>query len=85
MAAGHELVHARTGQLDHELAADKHREDLPLVAERTSAEPAAALRREHSVLAREFIDQIFIPLLRRHRPSMTGQRTSVAYTTMLLR
>ena len=73
MAASHELVDARTGQLDHELAADEHREDLPPVAERTAAEPAAALRREHPVLARKLVDQVFVPLLRGHRSSMTGQ------------
>jgi hypothetical protein len=78
VAAGHELVDARAGQLDHEPAADEHREDLPPVPERTAAEPAAALRREHPVLARKLVDQVFVPLLRRHPPRMTGQLTSVA-------
>jgi hypothetical protein len=78
VAAGHELVDARAGQLDHEPAADEHREDLPPVAERTAAEPAAALRREHPVLARELVDQVFVPLLRSHPPRMTAQLTSVA-------
>jgi hypothetical protein len=78
VAVGHELVDPRAGQLDHELAADEHGEDLPLVAERTAAEPAAALRGQHAVLARELVDQIFVPLFRRHPPRMTGQLTSVA-------
>ena len=78
MAAGYELIDARAGQLDHELAADEHREDLPPVAERTAAEPAAALRREHPVLVRKLVDQVVVPLLRRHPSRMTGQLTSVA-------
>jgi hypothetical protein len=75
---GHELVDALAGQLDHELTADEHREDLPPVAERTAAEPAAALRRQHAVLARKLVDQVLVALLRRHRSRMTGQLTAVA-------
>ena len=78
MAAGYELIDARAGQLDHELAADEHREDLPPVAERTAAEPAAALRREHPVLVSKLVDQVVVPLLRRHPSRMPGQLTAVA-------
>lgn len=85
MATGHKLVDAEAGQLDHELAADEHREDLPPVAERAAAEPAATLGRQHAVLVRELVDQIFVPLLWRHPSRMTDHLTSVAYTTMLLR
>jgi hypothetical protein len=76
--SGHELVDARAGQFDHELTADEHREDLPPVAERAAAEPAAALGRQDAVLARELVDQILIPLFRSHPSRMTGQLTSVA-------
>jgi hypothetical protein len=76
--SGHELVDARAGQFDHELTADEHREDLPPVTERAAAEPAAALRREHPVLARKLVDQVLVPLLRRHPSRMTGQLTWVA-------
>jgi hypothetical protein len=78
VAPGHQLIDALAGQLDHELAADEHREDLPPVAERAAAEPAAARRRQHPVLAHELDDQIFVALLRRHASSMTPQPTSVA-------
>jgi hypothetical protein len=78
VAAGHELVDARTGQLDHELAADEHGEDLPPVTERATAEPAAAQRRQHPVLPRELVDEILVALLRRHPSRMTDQLTSVA-------
>jgi hypothetical protein len=78
VAPGHQLIDARAGQLDHELAADEHREDLPPVAERAAAEPAAARRRQHPVLAEELIDQIFVALFRRHGSRMTGQLTSMA-------
>jgi hypothetical protein len=85
VAPGHQLIDALARQLDHKLAADEHREDLPAITDRAAAEPAAALRRQHPVLAHELIDQIFVALLRRHASSMTPQPTSVAYTTMLLR
>jgi hypothetical protein len=78
VAAGHELVDARAGQLDHELAADEHGEDLPPVAKRAAAEPAAARRRQHPVLPRELVDEILVALLRRHVYRMTGQLASVA-------
>jgi hypothetical protein len=78
VAPGHQLIDARAGQLDHELAADEHREDLPSVAERAAAEPAAARRRQYPVLAEELIDQIFVALLRCHPSRMAGQLTSVA-------
>jgi hypothetical protein len=82
---GHQLIDALAGQLEDKLAADEHREDLPPVAERAAAEPAAALWRQHPVLAQELDDQILVALLQRHASSMTPQPTSVAYTTMLLR
>jgi hypothetical protein len=78
VAPGHQLIDALAGQLDHKLAADEHCEDLPPVAERAAAEPAAALRRQHPVLAHELIDQIFVALLRCHPSRMAGQLTSVA-------
>jgi len=78
VAAGHELVDARPGQLDDELAADEHREDLLPVAERAAAEPAAARRREYPVLAREVVEKIFVPLLRCHPSRMARQLISVA-------
>jgi hypothetical protein len=78
VAPGHQLIDALAGQLDHELAADEHREDLPPVAERAAAEPAAALRRQHPFLSHELGDQILVALLRRHASSMTPQPTSVA-------
>ena len=78
MPPGHEFVDALAGQLDHELTADEHREDCPPVAERAVAEPAAALGRQDAVLARELVDQILVPLLRRHPSRMTGQLTAVA-------
>jgi len=78
MAAGHQLIDALAGQLDHEPAADEHREDLPPVTKRAAAEPAAALRQQHPVQARELIDQVFVALFRRHPSRMTGQLTSVA-------
>jgi hypothetical protein len=78
VAFGHQLVDAVAGQLDHELAADEHREDLPPVTERPAAEPAATRRRQHPVLAEELLDQVFVALLRRHASSMPPQLTSVA-------
>jgi hypothetical protein len=78
VAPGHQLIDALAGQLDHELAADEHREDLPPVTERAAAEPAAARRRQHAVLAEELIDQIFVALLRCHPSRMARQLTSVA-------
>jgi hypothetical protein len=78
VALGHQLVDAVAGQLDHKLAADEHREDLPAIADRAPAEPAAARRRQHPVLAEELIDQIFVALLRCHPSRMAGQLTSVA-------
>jgi len=81
---GHEFVDALAGQLDHELTADEHREDLPPVAERAAAEPATALGWQDAVLARELIDQILVPLFRRrplfrrHPSRMTGQLTAAA-------
>jgi hypothetical protein len=78
VTAGHQFVDTGPGQLDHEPAADEHGEDLPAVAERAAAEPAAARRRRHPVLAEELVDQIFVALLRRHPPRMTDQLTSVA-------
>jgi hypothetical protein len=78
VAPGHQLIDALAGQLDHELAADVHREDLPAVAERATAEAAAAGRRQDPVLAHELDDQIFVALLRCHPSRMPGQLTSVA-------
>jgi hypothetical protein len=75
---GHQLIDALARQLDHELAADEHREDLLAVAERAAAKPAAARRRQYPVLAEELIDQVFVALLRRHASSMPPQATSVA-------
>jgi hypothetical protein len=76
--SSHQLIDARARQFDHQLTADEHREDPPLVAERAAAEPAAARRREHPVLARKLVDQVFVPLFRRHLSRMIGQLTSVA-------
>jgi hypothetical protein len=70
VALGHKLVDAVAGQLEHKLAADEHREDLPAIADRAPAEPAAAGRRQHPVLAEELLDQVFVALLRRHASSM---------------
>jgi hypothetical protein len=78
VAPGHQLIDALARQLDHKLAADEHREDLPPVAERAAAEPAAALRRQHPLLARELVDQILVALLRCHPSRIAGQLTSVA-------
>jgi hypothetical protein len=78
VAPGHQLIDALAGQLDHELATDEHREDLLAVAERAAAEAAAARRRQHSVLAEELIDQIFVALLRCHASRMAPQLASVA-------
>jgi hypothetical protein len=78
VAPGHQLIDALAGQLDHEPAADEHREDLPPVAERAAAEPAAALRRQHPFLAEELLDQVFVALLRCHPSRMAPQLTSVA-------
>jgi len=75
--ADHEFVDARAGQLDHQPTADEHREDLLPIAKRAAAEPAAA-RREYPVLAREVVDHIFVPLLRRHTSRMARQLISVA-------
>jgi hypothetical protein len=71
VAPGHQLIDALAGQLDHELAADEHREDLPAIADRAPAEPAVAGRRQHPILAEELLDQVFVALLRRHASSMT--------------
>jgi hypothetical protein len=78
VAPGHQLIDALAGQLDHEPAADEHREDHPPVAERAAAEPAAALRRQHPFLAEELLDQVFVALLRCHPSRMPPQLTSVA-------
>jgi hypothetical protein len=78
VAPGHQLIDALARQLDHKLAADEHREDLPPVAERAAAEPAAAGRRQNPLLAEEFLDQVFVALLRCHPSRMAGQLTSVA-------
>jgi hypothetical protein len=78
VAPGHQLIDTLAGQLDHELAADVHREDLLPVAERAAAEPAAPQRGQHPVLAEELIDQIFVAPLRCHPSRMAGQLTSVA-------
>jgi hypothetical protein len=78
VSPGHQLIDALARQLDHKLTADEHREDLSPVAERAAAEPAAARRRQHPVLAHELIDQIFVALLRCHPSRMAGQLTSVA-------
>jgi hypothetical protein len=78
VAPGHQLIDALAGQLDHELAADVHREDLPAVAERAAAETATTRRRQHPVLAHELDDQVFVALLRCHPSRMAPQPTSVA-------
>ena len=84
VAAGDELVHPRRGQLHHQLTPDEHREDLPAVAQRATAEPAAARRRRHAVHPGELVDQVLVPLLGGHG-APGPDFTSVAYTTILLR
>jgi hypothetical protein len=56
VAGRDEFADARPGQLHHQLAADEHREDLPAVAQRAAAEPAAARRGRHAVHPGELVD-----------------------------
>jgi 2-haloacid dehalogenase len=58
VARRHELVHPPRGKLHHEVAADEHREDLPVVAQRAAPESAAAARQRHAVSVAELADQI---------------------------
>jgi hypothetical protein len=65
MARGHEFVHPLGGKLDHEVTADEHREDLPVIAQPAAPETAAAVRQRHAVGVAELADKIFEPHFRR--------------------
>ena len=72
MTAPDELVHPRRGQLHHQLAADEHREDLPAVAQRAAAEPAAARRGRHAVHSGELVDQVIEAILKSAKTGKVG-------------